>query len=278
MSKFRTALTLLAVAGLWLPLPSTAADTATELRLRSIEAKLPDADKLAELERKVNALSSTGGASGGAPVSGNMFSVVQDVEALQDDVRQLRGQVEELKHKLKQNEQGQRELYKNLDSRLSALEGGGSSAGGTTGGSSTGSSGSGAPTPAVDEAAAEEAYLAAFALLKEGKYADSRKSFNKFVQDYPGSSYNDNAWYWLGEAHYVDREYGQALSSFRKVLSDYPDSGKASAAMYKVGVIQDEQGDTASARATLRRVIEQYPKDNAAELARKRLKAIGGNG
>ena len=128
MSKFRTALTLLAVAGLWLPLPSTAADTATELRLRSIEAKLPDADKLAELERKVNALSSTGGASGGAPVSGNMFSVVQDVEALQDDVRQLRGQVEELKHKLKQNEQGQRELYKNLDSRLSALEGGGSSA------------------------------------------------------------------------------------------------------------------------------------------------------
>lgn len=279
MSVLRTVITVLALAGLWLPLTSTALDTATELRLRSIEARLPDADKLAELERKMNAAS--GGGATGAP-AGGMFSVLQDLEELKQQVRQLNGDVEELKYKIQQGEQGQRELYQNLDKRMNALEGnGGGSAAGATSNSTNNSSGAGASSgarAATDEAAAEEAYLAAFAQLKAGKYADSRKSFNTFVKDYPGSSYSDNAWYWLGEAHYVDREYAQAITAFRRVLSDYPDSSKAGASLYKIGVIQDEQGDTSAAQATLSKVVQQYPKDNAAELARKRLNAIGSNG
>ncbi len=256
-----------------------ALDTATELRLRSIEAKLPDADKLAELERKVNALSAGSGATdGAAAAAGGLFSVLQDLQALQEEVRKLNGDVEELKHQLKQNERGQRELYQNLDKRLNALESGGSSGQSAGSDASAGSSSRSSSRAPVDKAAAEEAYNAAFAQLRAGKYSESRQAFKQFVKDYPDSSYSDNAWYWLGEAHYVDREYDQASTAFRKVLEDYPDSSKAGAAMYKIGVIQDEQGDTSAARTTLIKVIEQYPEDNSAELARKRLKAIGGNG
>lgn len=279
MSGFRTALTLLALASFWLPITSVALDAATELRLRSIEARLPDADELADLERKVNALSPDGGASEGvAATGGSMFSVIQDLQALQEEVRKLNGEVEELKHLAKQSETGQRELYQSLDKRLTALEeGGGSSSTGSSEGNTSGGGSSQSQSPA-DKEAAEQAYNAAYAKLKAGEYAESRKAFNEFVENYPNSSYNDNAWYWLGQAHYVDRDYEPSLSAFRKVLSDYPDSNKAGSALYYIGVIQDEKGSVSDARTTLIKVIEDYPEDNAADLARKRLKAIGGNG
>lgn len=268
------------VAGLWLPGIAQALDTATELRLRSIEARLPDADRLEDLERKVNRLSSAGGdASSAAPAGGGgSFSLLQDIQSLQEEVRGMRGEIEELKHQIRQNEQGQKALFQNLDERLQALEQNGGVAAASGTGADSGGSSRQAAASAVDQGAAEQAYTAAFGLLKEGKYGESRKALARFVEDYPDSSYSDNAYYWLGEAHYVDRQYDQALTAFRKVIQDYPDSGKAGGALYKVGVIQDEQGDTAAAQATLINVVEKYPEDNAAELARKRLKAMSGNG
>lgn len=289
MRVIKPTLILLLATAAGLPAISVAApDTATELRLRSIEARLPDADKLAELERKVNQLeAANGGAVAGATAGsgGGSFALLQQVQSLQDEVRQLRGEIEQLKHETKQREQGQRELYQNLDSRLQALEGKRGSgnvedgaANGGPDGSGSGASENANNNAPVDEQAAEEAYNAAFNLLKQGKYSESVTGFNDFVKKYNGSKYTDNAWYWLGEAHYVNREYKQSLQAFRTVLKDYKNSPKAPGAMYKVGVIQDEQGNTEAAQSTLAKVIRTYPDDNAAELARKRLKAIGGDG
>lgn len=286
MSVTKTTLSLLLTATLWLPAAGYAApDTATELRLRSIEARLPDADELANLKRKVEQLQ---GNSDGAENSGSgvavtgsgSFGLLQSVQSLQDQVRELNGDVEQLKHEAKKREQGQRELYQNLDSRLQALEkGGGGSAtsNGQMGGDDSPASAAPANNGPVDEGAAEKAYLAAFDLLKQGKYSDSVKGFDNFVQQYPGSQFTDNAWYWLGQAHYVNREYAESLKAFRTVLKDFPDSPKAPGSLYKIGVIQDEQSDTEGAQATLAKVIRTYPDDNAAELARKRLKSMAGN-
>ncbi|MES1944436.1 prenylyltransferase domain-containing periplasmic protein [Salinisphaera sp. PC39] len=263
-------------------LPAQQDRTALEMRLRSIEARLPDVDRLESLERKVAALSSGEAvqvAQSGGGGTGTV-SLYQDIQALQQEVRELRGQIEELQYRARQREQRQRDLYQDLDSRLQALEknagiGPGTSAGDGSqdaAGDDRGGAGGG------DPAAAEKAYLAAFEKLKQGDQQAAIADFQAFVKAHPDSDYTDNAWYWLGEAHYVGRAYDKALTAFRRVIQDFPDSNKVPDAGYKIGVIQDEQGQYAAARKTLQGVVDEHPDSDAAGLARKRLEALKESG
>ncbi|MEQ9132237.1 MAG: tol-pal system protein YbgF [Salinisphaeraceae bacterium] len=260
-------------------------DTATKLRLQSIEARLPDVDRLEQLEQRVARLSAgegiqvaaneTGDNGGGS--GGGMFSLLQDLQSVKEDVRSLRGEIDEVRNLIKRNEQRQRDLYEDLDARLQALEqgGGGASGGGFVTVPENGA-GAGSGQGNVDNEAAEAAYTAALDLLKAGDYEQARSSFDRFVSDYPNSEFSDNAWYWLGEARYVDRIYEGAIAAFQRVIKRFPDSNKVPGAQYKLGVIYDEQGKSQQAREALQQVIQEYPDDNAAELARKHLDAMGG--
>ncbi|MES1925243.1 tol-pal system protein YbgF [Salinisphaera sp. T31B1] len=202
----------------------------------------------------------------------NMFSLLQDIQRLQEQVRDLRGQIDTLKYQLRQNEQGQRDLYENLDKRLSALENG--SAGGT-GQSSTGSDDYGSAGGGED-GEIQAQYTDAFNKLKNGQYDGAITGFKNFLQQHPESAYSDNAWYWLGEANYVQRNYDESLKAFQTVVNRFKASNKVAGSLYKIGVIQAEQGETDNARATLERVVSQYPDDSAADMARKRLQSMGG--
>ncbi len=199
----------------------------------------------------------------------NLFALLQDIQRLQDQVRSLRGQVDTLQYQIRQNEQGQRDLYQNLDKRITALEDGGASGRGAN-------PASGGGAMADTDPAVEAAYLSAFNELKEGEYEAAVAGFERFVQQYPETSYTDNAWYWLGEARYVERDYNGALEAFQTVVNRFAASGKVPDALYKIGVVQDEQGEPDNARATLNRVIDEHPDTDAARLARERLQALGG--
>ncbi|MES1940473.1 hypothetical protein T5B8_09526 [Salinisphaera sp. T5B8] len=207
----------------------------------------------------------------------NLFSLFQDIQRLQSEVRDLQGQVDTLKYQLRQNEQGQRDLYENLDKRLSALEGGGATgaATGDTGSSSNGASDNAADYGTVSQdPAVEKAYTAAFDKLKAGDYDAAIGAFKGFLQQNPESSYSDNAWYWLGEANYVKRNYDASLEAFQTVVNRFRASDKVPGSLYKIGVIQDERGETDNAYGTLKRVVDQYPNSNVADMARKRLEQI----
>ncbi len=199
----------------------------------------------------------------------NLFVLLQDIRRLQEQMRSLRGQVDTLQYQIRQNEQGQRDLYQNLDKRITALEDGGAPGRGAN------RSGAGSAM-AETNPAAEAAYLSAFNALKQGDYDGAVAGFQRFVQQYPETSYSDNAWYWLGEARYVQRDYAGALTALQTVANRFATSDKMPAALYKIGVVQDEQGETDNARATLNRVIDLHPDTDAARLARERLQAMGG--
>jgi tol-pal system protein YbgF len=237
------------------------------------------------LERKVATLRA-GGGEAAAPIAesggGNLFSLYQDIQALQREVRELRGQIEELQYQAKRREQGQRDLYQDLDRRLRTLEQEVGIAPDAADAASADEDGDAAASDGDragdgDSKAVEQTYLAAFDTLQQGKQKAAIDEFEAFVKAHPDSEYSDNAWYWLGEAHYVDRSYDKAATAFRRVLSDFPNSDKAPGALYKIAVVQDERGDYQRARKTLRDVIDTYPEDNAAELARKRLQALEEN-
>lgn len=231
--------------------------------------------------------------------SQSLLDMFSRMEALQQEVQQLRGQVEEQNHALKALKQRQRDLYLDVDRRMRQLEVGGVSAppagaptapttpGGATAPASVGQPGgtpSGAPTevtaqpgaPAqpVDTAAEHTAYREAFNLLKEGRFDDAKGKFAAFLQSYPKSGYADNAQYWLGEANYVTKEYKTAVAEFEKVVNTYPASPKVADAMLKIGFCWYELQDYAQARAMLSKVITSHPKSTAARLAENRLQLM----
>ena len=132
----------------------------------------------------------------------------------------------------------------------------------------------GASPPAADAAGEQPAYDAAFAALKDGRYADSARKFQAFLDHYPGSGLASNAYYWLGESYYVTQNYKIALQSFQTLLQRYPDSAKAQDALLKVGYCQYELKQWDQAEATLNQVVESYPDTPAARLAQGRLRAL----
>jgi tol-pal system protein YbgF len=201
----------------------------------------------------------------------SLLELAQRIDALQSDVRGLRGEVELLQNQSEGGKAQTRSLYGDLEKRLAALETLGG-VGGATAGMSAGSA-----LPAAGGAAGEQAaYDAAFNALKGADYPKAIQSFQGFLAAYPSSPLASNAQYWLGEAYYVTREYDSAMAAFRKVTTDWPDSRKAPDALVKVGFTQAALGRGADARATLEEVTRRFPGTEAATLASDRLKRMPG--
>ena len=209
--------------------------------------------------------------------------LVLRLDSLQREVQQLRGEVEVQNHTLESMKKRQRDLYLDLDSRLSQSLGSEAGPGAPRSGSggtqkpikapASESDSSPAPisssggTTSKASPAEERAYRKAFELLTQRRYEEARKSFRSFVSKYPGGAYSDNAQYWLAEASYVTREFDTALKDFSRVLKAYPNSPKVPGAMLKIGYIQYENGQLREARATLQKLISKYPASSAARLA-----------
>lgn len=200
----------------------------------------------------------------------SLLELAQRIDRLQADVRTLRGEVELLQNSSEGGKAQSRSLYGDLEKRLAALE--------TLGGVGAGVAGTpgAAPGSALPPAAGGEQalYDTAFNALKGADYPKAIASFRAFLTAHPTSPLASNAQYWLGEAHYVTREYDAAVLAFRKVATDWPDSRKAPDALVKVGFTQAAQGKNVEARTTLEDVVRRFPGSEAAQLAADRLKRL----
>jgi tol-pal system protein YbgF len=201
----------------------------------------------------------------------SLLDLSQRIEATQSEVRALRGQFEELQHNQGRAQEQQRELYGDVDRRLTVLEGG--NPGGAASAGGTGNSA--LPVPQGSDRAN---YQAAFDLLKDGKYPAAITGFRQFLSSFPTSTLADNAQYWLGEAHYVTKQYPDALRDFRSVLEKYPDSRKMPDALLKIGYCNYELKNWGEARTALNQVVKQYADTTAARLASQRLEKMAAEG
>jgi tol-pal system protein YbgF len=232
---------------------------------------------------------SDGASSSGSSTSGNNTAIntgsgdpVQSVNtfnAMQQDIQELRGSIEELQYKLQQLEQQQKDRYINIDQRLRALEGGGAAvsaipvdATSTSGGGATND---GRSTTSAAPSGNEKAdYDAAFNLMTKDKNFDkATKAFSDFVEQYPMGFYTPNAWYWLGKLYSFDtKNLSKSRDAFQKVVQEFPTNTKASDALYELGVTYDKLGDKDQAKKTLKSVPTQYPGTGAAIKAQQYLK------
>jgi len=220
--------------------------------------------------------------------SQTLLDMLQRLDALQQEVQQLRGMVEEQGHTMEGLTQRQRELYLDIDRRIRQVEvavqasaGAGASPGGaattaataagTAAGTATAAGSAAAATVASDPLAEQAAYQQAFNVLKEGHYEESVTALGDFLKRYPNSEYASNAQYWIGEANYVMRRFPDAIKEFNKVIDKFPDSSKTPDAMLKLGYTYYEVEDWAHASEVLNKLVKRFPDTTAAQLAQNRL-------
>jgi tol-pal system protein YbgF len=209
------------------------------------------------------------------------------LDQMKSENRELRGAVENLTHEIEQLKRRQRDLYLDIDQRISGLQGSTPAASPpATSGVQTERPDAPAAAPdsttrppaQVDRRAIEAEYQAAYALLspQQRRYQEAAVAFAAFVEKYPNDPLAPNAKYWLGEAYYVSQQNQPALEAFESVMADHPDSSKAPGALFKIGRLKEAAGDRTGARAAYQQVLKDYPNAPAAGLSRQRLKQLGG--
>lgn len=261
--------------------------------------RLSTSDRLAALEQQL-----------AASHSGNVDQLNQ-ITQLRTELQSLRSQIEELQQLIDQQKQLGRTQYLDLDGRLNRIEAGSDTPATTppttntvpaTTGAATGAMAVAKPVPTTSVGSKpvptvpavqdtpprvygdtatlgrngdeRGAYNTAFDALKSGRYAESARLFQSFLDTFPGGSYAPNAYYWLGESYYVTQNYALAQEQFRALLDRYPTHDKAAGALLKVGLAQYGLRQLDEAEATLSQVIARYPGSEAARTADDRLRAI----
>ena len=119
-------------------------------------------------------------------------------------------------------------------------------------------------------------YLAAYELVKNKRFDDALPAMQSFVERYPQGGYTANAQYWLGELYLVKKDYPKAIEHFEVVLNKFPSSSKSAASMLKIGYALAATGKKPDAIQQLRQVVKNYPDTNTAQLAKTKLEALGG--
>ncbi|MDX1516758.1 MAG: tol-pal system protein YbgF [Woeseiaceae bacterium] len=245
--------TILSAAGCQLLAPR--ADDPVMLRLNEID------QRLVAIERVIQ--------------NQSLVELTQQVTALERRIDELNGKTESLEYNAETTAARQRELFNDIDARLSGLEkalqvraepsvldGGPLPPGGL-------------PVPGGSD---DANYRAAFELVKEQRYDAAERAFKAFLSTFPDSEHSPNAQYWLAESHYVRQEFTEALEAFQKVINEFPGSRKVVDALLKVGYCNYELQRWDAAKTALARVQQEYPDTTAARLAGQRLERMQNEG
>ena len=114
--------------------------------------------------------------------------------------------------------------------------------------------------PGVTQLSDEEtSYKKAYELLSNADYAGAEAAFLDFIKKYPNSTLTDNAYYWLGESHYVREQYEDAAARFARGFQMAPDSQKAPDMLLKLGMSLTVLSNFEDACATFERLVQDYP-------------------
>ncbi|MGO3344169.1 MAG: tol-pal system protein YbgF [Marinomonas sp.] len=222
--------------------------------------------------------------------------LLSQLDSLQSEVRQLRGQVEEQDHQLSQMKAQQRDRYIDLDRRISLLM----TAATTKQDTNISQSNADVIAPSVPVALgvnddssdkvssvqmapiaiipaspqAQSAYDDAYALIRDKQFDTAEVAFTEFVKNYPDNKLTGNGYYWLGELKLVLGKPKEAAQSFLTVIKKFPGHSKEPDALYKLGSVYDQLGNVDASKTYLQDVITRFPDSKAAKLATSYLTSI----
>jgi tol-pal system protein YbgF len=108
-------------------------------------------------------------------------------------------------------------------------------------------------------------------ILNKEDVNKGRTTLEQFVKTRPQSELLPNAYYWIGEAYYSEKNFENAIVQFQDIIEKYPSHPKASAALYKQALSFESLGEGKKAAALLKKLVEVYPASDEAKKAKERI-------
>ena len=212
------------------------------------------------------------------------WQIYQQVQQLQQEVRDLRGQLEVQANIIDRMKQDARSRYLDLDQRITQLK---NTPPVVVESAATATPPTVAPTtaaPATTETPAvvvpnpdeeKRAYFAAYEVYKTGGPNKAINPMRNFIKNYPYSTFTPSAYYWLGEFYLAasPADVSNAKKSFKIVVEQYTDTPKAAAALLKLGSFADSDGKTQDAIHYMLKIVKNFPNTPESNAAKSYLSA-----
>lgn len=250
--------------------------------------------------------STTNSSSNNVSVPSNLnWELMQKNQQLENDIRTLRGQLEEQSNDIEQLKKDLSNRYTDLDQRLELLnqkvdpesaQSDNSTNSDTPATASTEtpavenkvvntaptSTPSTPPQPEASQPPSQNqsnpielekaAYTVALDAYKQGGAKKAIAPMQNFIKNHPNSVYTGNAYFWLAEFNLATDpvNYNEAKKNYNVVATRYPNSSKAPRALYQLySIAKDVDKNTASANQYKTKILSQYPKSEEAKFFNK---------
>ena len=234
------------------------------------------------------------------------WQLMQKNQQLENDIRSLRGRIEEQENTIEQLKNELNNRYTDLDQRLELLQekvdpesatqtednqqdsSPSTSTPATTAVNSINSSSPTATPPVTPSATVsttesatanqqateleKAAYTVALDAYKQGGAKKAIAPMQNFIKNHPNSIYISNAYFWLAEFNLAiePTNYTEAKRNYNIVVNQYPQSSKASRALYQLySIAKDVDRNTALANQYKVKLLKQYPKSEEAGYLKK---------
>ena len=111
----------------------------------------------------------------------------------------------------------------------------------------------------LPEGTVRQQYQDAFNKLKTRNYAYAEKALRIFVDRYPDDPLAGDAMYWMGETHYVRKQYSEAVRIFLDAYQRFPKGNKAPDNLFKLAKSLSQIGENRSACVTYAELVKTFP-------------------
>lgn len=118
------------------------------------------------------------------------------------------------------------------------------------------------------------AYQESFELIRRGDYEAAQIAFSNYIKTYQGSSFIDDAKFWLAESFYSQGNYIKALEIFENIQRQHPKSEKIMESILKSGFCYYELGNFEKSLTIFKQIITDYPNSSVSRLATEKLNTI----
>ena len=220
-----------------------------------------------------------------APTNLN-WQIMQKTQQLENDIRTLRGKIEEQDNEIAQLKHELSNRYTDLDQRLELLQqkvDPDSAAPEEDKQQDISPSNASKPnsinvnpakaqttTPSTD--LDQAAYTVALDAYKQGGAKKAIAPMQNFIKNNPNSIYIRNAYFWLAEFNLAiePTNYAEAKKNYNIVVNQYPNSAKAARALYQLyNIAKDVDRNTTSANQLKSKLLKEYPKSEEAGFVKK---------
>ena len=190
---------------------------------------------------------------------GEVAELRGQVEIISNELNAAQQKIDKLTNDLDNTQRREKDLYADLNQRLSKLEPRNQTIDGVE----------------VEVTQTEQKQFdEAAALLKKKDFARASQSFVAFLQRFPGSGYAAQAYYLLGSSYFAEGDCKNAIPALQTVINRYALTQRAPDAMLNLAICQDDLSDKSAARDTMEALIKKYPESPAAKTARSKLGAL----